>query len=191
MENYTMQILNVSGKENQVVEGIEKIEADAITAALMENHNVDVQKMVDKFKRGKKIMYPFRYERWAKQVGAYEGGDRNGIETTIALNIMEKIENKVPVEKIVAYFESADCCSTVNEAVRNMVMKLSKNGFPFYAATHYGEWTLNECDWIVKYMEENQRYDGESEMAKEASESLETLSEKQKALLKQRKINNQ
>ena len=53
MGNYTMHILNVPGKENQVVEGIETIEADAITAALMENHNVDVQKILMFTKGGK------------------------------------------------------------------------------------------------------------------------------------------
>ena len=185
MGNYTMHILNVPGKENQVVEGIETIEADAITAALMENHNVDVQKMVDKFKRGKKIMYPFRYERWAKQVGAYEGGDRNGIETTIALNIMEKIDSKeVPLEKLAEDFRREEYCSDVRYTVRAMVLKLSKNGFPFFAATHEKDWTVEECKWIYDLLKENYEYDSESDIAKEAAKSMKKLKEKEKSLIK-------
>ena len=189
MENYTMHILNVPGKENQVVEGIERIEADAINAALMKNHDVDVQKMVDKFKRGKKIMYPFRYERWAKQVGAYEAGDRNGIETTIALNIMEKIDSKeVPLEKLVEDFRREDYCSDVRDTVRYMVMKLSKNGFPFFAATHERDWTVEECNWIYDLLKENYEYDSKSDIAKEVAKSMSKLKEIKKSIIRKRQI---
>ena len=189
MGNYTMQILNVPGKENQVVEGIETIEADAITAALLKNIDVNVSKMVDKFKRGKKIMYPFRYERWAKQVGAYEGGDRNGIETTIALNIMEKIDSKeVPLEKLAEDFRREEYCSDVRYTVRAMVLKLSKNGFPFFAATHERDWTVKECDWIYDLLKENYEYDSESDIAKEVAKSMSKLKERKKSIIRKQQI---
>ena len=189
MGECTMQILNVPGKENEVHGNLNEIEADAITAALLKNIDVNVSKMVDKFKRGKKIMYPFRYERWAKQVGAYEGGDRNGIETTIALNIMEKIDSKeVPLEKLAEDFRREEYCSDVRYTVRAMVLKLSKNGFPFFEATHEKDWTLDECNWIYKLLEENNAYDSESDIAKEVAKSMERIKTIKKSIIRKQQI---
>ena len=61
-------------------------------------------------------------------------------------------------------------------------MKYSKNGYPFYEATHDGDWNLEECEELLNMMHDN-------EMAnKYSSENIDLIDSKQKVLTRIKRI---
>ena len=151
-----------------------------------------IKKIPKQINRGKKLMYSFRHDEWKELVEADATGMYTGLLTEDMLTIMEAIEDEKPVEDIVKIFDEQGHSGWSASIARNAVMRFSKNGYPFYKATHYGEWTIDECNAILEIMAENEEANEKTQLrlAMGAANSKQEVINKQKRLIRQLENNS-
>lgn len=137
----------------------------------------------NQIKKGEELIYPFRYTDWEQTVKASAISIYHGLITEHALDIMEAIEEEMPVDEIVKIFDKQGHSGWSASLTRNIVMMYSKNGYPFYKATHYGNWTIEEYDSILKIMRENEEA---NDTSIGAIDSKQEVMNKQKRLIRQK-----
>ncbi len=132
--------------------------------------------------KGKKLIYPFRYEQWIEYVHDSAMSPNCGLITDRTLEILQAIEDKKPLEKIVDVFNKQDNNYNQQRMVGWRVMIFSKNGYPFYEAIHSGVWTLDECLEINDILLENEKYG-------ELSDTMDTSKSKRKNSSRIKRLN--
>ncbi len=160
-----------------------KLEEDRKHAKVIEN-------ILNLIERGKALIYPFRYEEWAKLVEADAFGDYSGMITETAIKIMTAIEEEKPIEELIEIFKNKADTGWSAGLIRNVVMTYSKNGYPFYKATRYGKWTEEECEAILKIMQDNEEHSEDLHFANSVVESKKEVIAKRKKLVRDQKKNN-
>lgn len=122
-------------------------------------------------KRGTELVYNFIVDRWAYAVvKSALGIDRGGI-IRATIEIMDAIEQD-HIEKATEIFEGLKLNDNSKDTVRKNVMTFSKNGYPFYEATHHGDWTEDECEVVFEVFNMLDEYE-ESQDLVDVSESRE------------------
>lgn len=137
----------------------------------------------NQIKKGEELIYSFRHTDWEQTVKAIAISVYRGLITEHALDIMEAIEEEMPVDEIVKIFDKQGHSGWSASLTRNIVMMYSKNGYPFYKATHYGNWTIEEYDSILKIMRENEEA---NDTSIGAINSKQEVMNKQKRLIRQK-----
>lgn len=101
--------------------------------------------------KAKKYGIPEKMEELEKCIESNAKSLYQGAEVEIALDIMEKIENGVPMDEIAEEFSKNDR-SNMTELARNIVLEFSERGADFYENTPYqdsnGDPVWNEEDAI-------------------------------------------
>ena len=120
---------------------------------------------------GKQLIYPFRHEEWAKLVEADANGDYCGLITIAAIEIMAAIGEEKPVEELVEIFKEQGHSGWSASLTRNVIMRYSRNGYPFYKATRQGKWTIEECEAILKTIQDNEEHSKDLRIANSVAES--------------------
>ena len=143
-----------------------------------------IENIPNVIERGKPLIYPFRHEDWAKLVEADANGDYCGLITTDAIEIMTAIEEEKPVEKLVEMFKEQGHSGWSASLTRNVIMTYSRNGYPFYKATRYGKWTEEECEVILKIIQDNEEHSKDLRIANSVAESRKEVTTKQKRLVR-------
>ncbi len=151
--------------------------------SLIKETNDAINNIPDQIKRGIKLIYSYRVDEWAAAVVKSAMGVDRGIIIKNALKIMEEIEQKLSIKEIVENFEKQELSDDVANSVKRCVLTFSKNGYPFYEATHSPYWTLDECYYIKDVMWKNENYD-ESHEYVDVSESKQKVYSKIKRLQK-------
>ena len=189
LDSAYIEIVGCTKKEHE--ERIRKGAEEARKRRFLEEKEA-VERIPDKIKRGKRLVYPFRYSDWASIVAADATGMYTGLITEDSLTIMEAIEEEMPVKELVKMFENQAHSGWSASLTRSIVMKFSKNGYPFYKATHCGEWTIDEYDYLLKIMKENEEANENLQLrlAMGAADSKREVINKQKRLIKQLENNS-
>ena len=159
-------------EENQ-----KKLEEDRKRAIVIEN----IPNIIES---GKALIYPFRHEEWAKLVEADANGDYSGMITGVALEIMLAIEEEKPIEELVEMFKKQCDSGWSASLVRNIVMTYSRNGYPFYKAITDGEMIEEECNAILKIMQDNEDHSEDICFANSIAESKKEVTAIQKKLVR-------
>ena len=134
--------------------------------------------------RGKSLIYPFRHEEWAMLVEADANGDYCGLITTDAIEIMTAIEEEKTVGELVEMFKEQGHSGWSASLTRNVIMTYSRNGYPFYKATKYGKWTKEECEAILKIIQDNEEHSKDLRYASSLAKSRKEVTTKQKSLVR-------
>ena len=189
MDSAYMEICGCTRKEHE--ERI-KIAADEARKRRTLEEKKAVERIPDKIKRGQKLIYSFRYTEWSCTVAADATGMYTGLVTEDSLKIMEAIEKETPVKELVKMFEEQGHSGWSASLTRNIVMKFSKNGYPFYKATHHGNWTVEEYEYLLQIMKENEEANEELQLrlAEGVVNSKKEVVNKQKRLIKQMENKN-
>lgn len=144
-----------------------------------------IDKIPEQIKKGRNLIYPNHFKEWVNDVAMGAIGPTNGKVIDNVLEIMEAIASNRSIGDIVNLYEEQEYKSNERwnkNLVRTYVMKYSKNGYPFYEATHDGDWTLEECEELLNIMYDN-------EMAnKYSSENIDLIDSKQKVLTRIKRI---
>lgn len=158
----------------------------------MSKNELDMDIVSEKIKRGKELVYPFRYNDWVELVSQDDESIQQA--TDCAIEIIDAIEYNIPIEDMIEFFENYNEKSNKKQKdlTRNIIMEYSRNGYPFYEATHKsGVWTLDECERILDIMDENARKANDHAMEEEVSESKKLVLSRFKRLekLEEKSIN--
>ena len=145
-----------------------------------------IENIPTQIEKGKTLIYPFRNEEWAKLVEADANGDYCGRITSCAIEIMTAIEEEKTVEELVEMFKEQDHSGWSASLIRNIIMTYSRNGYPFYKATRYGKWTEEECEAILKIIQDNEEHSKDLRIANSVAESRKEVTTKQKRLVRSR-----
>ena len=154
-----------------------QIEEEKKLKKLKEERNLAIKRAVvmenvsNLIEKSKPLIYPFRHEEWAKLVEADAFGDYSGMITETAIEIVSAIEEEKPVEDLVEIFKKKADTGWSASLVRNVVMTYSKNGYPFYKAITDGEFTEEECEAILKIMQDNEENSEDLRYASSLAES--------------------
>lgn len=149
-----------------------------------EDRKYAIENIPNVVEKGKSLIYPFRHEEWTKLVEADAKGNYCGLITVDAIEIMTAIEEEKPVEELVKIFKEQGHTGFSASLTRNVIMTYSRNGYPFYKATGYGEWTEEECEAILKIMQDNEEHSKDLCIANSVIESRKEVTAKQKRLVR-------
>lgn len=152
--------------------------------SMEEDRKRAIENIPNVIERGKPLIYPFRHEEWAKLVEADANGDYFGLITADAIEIMTAIEEEKPVEELVKMFNEQGHSGWSASLTRNVIMTYSRNGYPFYKATRYGKWTEEECEAILKILQDNEEHSTDLSFASGVAESKEEVTARQKRLVR-------
>lgn len=133
-----------------------------------------IDRMPEQIKRGRKLIYPSRFQDWVMDVAKEAVSSTNGQVIYNALEIMTAIAENRPLEEVVKLYKKQFYIGDMifsRDIVRSYVMKYSKNGYPFYEITHKGEWTLQESSQVFDIIFSNERDNGNSADFVDVSES--------------------
>ena len=150
------------------------------------NKEKAIKNIPNQIERGKKLIYPFRYESWTQAVNASAEGTYHGFTIESALEIMEGIEEGKSIDQLLLMFEKQGHSGWSAALTRSYIIMFSKNGYPFYKAAHFGEWTEKECEGIQKIMQENADNIFEVRVAEDLVNSKEDVSKKLRKLIKEK-----
>lgn len=139
-----------------------------------------IENIPNLIEKGTQLIYPFRHEEWAKLVEADANGNYCGLITTSAIRIMTAIEEEKTIEELVEMFKEQGHSGLSASLTRNIIMTYSKNGYPFYEATKYGEWTIEECEAILKILQDNEEYNKALCITNSEDESIKKLLQNKK-----------
>ena len=148
-----------------------------------EDKKLAIENIPNQIEKGKALIYPFRHNDWAKFVDMEANGVYHGLITKDSLEIMKAIEEEKPIEELVEMFDKQEHSGWSASLTRNVIITYSKNGYPFYNATHYGKWTIEECEAIKKILQENE------DNIKDLCFANSVLESKNDIIAKQKKIN--
>ncbi len=146
-----------------------------------------IENIPNVIERGKPLIYPFRHEDWAKLVEADAKSDYCGLITASAIEIMTAIEEEKSVEELVEMFKKQGHSGRGASLTRNIIMKFSKNGYPFYKATRCGKWTEEECEAILKELQDNEEHSTDLSTTSSLSEARKEVTARQKRLVRSKR----
>ena len=141
-----------------------------------------IYELDDKFENSKHLVYPFRHDEWYKTLKTDAEGLYTGIITKNAIEIMNGIEENKPIDELIKVFFDQGHSGASAYWARYFIMKFSKNGYPFYNATHYGKWELDECEDILNILQENEANADELCYVDEVSKSKKSVKARQRRL---------
>ncbi len=134
-------------------------------------------------KKGQKLIYPFRQDKWIESVESDAIGDYCGFITASAMEVMTAIDEEKPIEELMEIFDKQGHSGWSASLTRNVVMTYSKNGYPFYATVHPFDWTEEECEAILKIIEDNEKHSKDLRIANSVVESKKEVTAIQKRLV--------
>ena len=143
-----------------------------------------IQNIPDKIERGRNLIYPFRFVEWARLVTDDAIALYHGCVTESVLEIMQAIEDNKSMNEIVHIFEEQGHSGMSASLTRKYVLTYSKNGYPFYEETHFGNWTLDECERVLDIMYENEKNKTDEVVVTDVSESRQKVISRVKRLNK-------
>lgn len=161
-----------------------KKDHEELVKSLEEDKKRAIENIPSQIERGKALIYPFRHDSWAELVKASAEGDYHGLMTENAIEIMTAIEEEKPMDEILKIYEEQGHSGWTYSVTRHIIMTYSRNGYPFYKATHYGKWTIEECEAIQKIIQENEDNNEELRIANSVEESKKEINAKQKRLVR-------
>ncbi len=181
LDSAYMEICGCTKKEydEEMKKDIEKIKK-----RLEEDRRYAIENIPNQVEKGKEYIYPFRHEDWAKTVEADANGDYYGLITKYAIEIMSAIEEEKPIEELVEIFKNQNHSNWSASLTRSVVMKYSRNGYPFYKATHDGNWRVKECEFIQKIIKENENNIKDLHIANDLVETKKEVNETKKRLIR-------
>lgn len=149
-----------------------------------ENRKRAIENIPNQIERGKALIYPFRHEEWAKLVEADAKGDYCGGITDNAIEIMTAIEEEKSIDELLEIFKEQGHSGWSAGITRNVIMTYSRNGYPFYKATKNGKWTEEECEAILKIIQDNEEHSKDLRIANSVAETKKEVTTKQKRLVR-------
>lgn len=107
------------------------------------------------YERGKKVIYPEKWDKWHKCVEARASDLYHGADLVNALDIMEALRYGEPMEKVTAIFEKANHSGASAAMVLRVVTNFSDRGPEFYRANCGHEIDAQTEDVLQKIEAEN------------------------------------
>ena len=109
--------------------------------------------------KGKELIYPFRLKEWEEFVIADATGTYNGLLTRDITDLLIAIEEGKTVEELLKMFKEQNHSGFSASVTRSMIMRFSKNGYPFFEATKFGEFSEKEIGFYETIIRENEMYE--------------------------------
>lgn len=107
--------------------------------------------------RGKNIIFKERHAEWEKCVQERSLDIYHGEDLDAALEIMEALENNIPMEEVIAIFNEQMHSACSQMIVRDIIFNFCIKGPEFFEATSYGELPLEHQEIIENKKQENEK----------------------------------